>query len=285
MRTKNIIVIGAGVGGQLAAYGIAREFPAYKVLLIGPKTDNPKGLFYFNREIPGLNMRRIPVNYELIGEGSLDDYQVKSRGYKSNKLSTSSFNHIGKEVDGYLLESDSILLSNISQLHTSIDLIDREKSKIITTENEIISYDYLISTIPLISFIRTSELPVIFTQLSQKFYYNPVYIRTTNYSEDQVSKILVRYDLTDSIFYRHSIYSNSEDEVIRTEEESIIDFEDKTTTMFPGKIVPSHTLSEYVSQVEDKYPNIKLCGRYARWDYHYTVDQTYYDSLEFIRDT
>lgn len=278
-----VVVIGSGVGGQLVSYGIKEKFSNYDVILVGPDVSSKEsaGLFYFNRKIPNICDREIRVSYDLIGDGTLENYQIKSKGFSDSTLTTSSFNNIGETVSGYIL-TKNLTRSDITRYKDFVKFIDLNGRSIILGDDTKISYDYLISTIPLNVFINVCNHGG--RSYRSEFKYRPVYQFTAGkVDRGRVSSIKVKYDLTDSIFYRHSTYLDGHEEVLWMSSESIVDFANETSVMSPGKIVPSEILSKYVAEVEGRYSNVKLCGRYARWDYHYTVDQSYYDSIEFIK--
>lgn len=275
-----VIVAGAGIGGKIISYGLSKEFSNLDVILVGEENAVRPGLFYFNQKIKDIAEKEIKVSYSIIGEGSLNDYQKKSRGVVSGDVKLSSFNHIGETVNGYLLSSD-IDLSGVRRINKNIDDIDLFDRKI-RVGDTCLDFDFLISTIPLKTFFQLIDSGLC-EETAREFKYLPVYQYQVGdiINDKDINEINVKYDLTDSQFYRHSSYL-SEGEVKSIVSESITDFEGRTSVSYPGKIIPSSVLSNYVSGIESSFNYVKLCGRYARWDYHYLVDQSYYDALNFI---
>lgn len=287
--TKKIVVLGAGIGGMLAARGIKDKFPNFEVTLIGPEDKNERpGLFYFNQKIPGICEREIDVTYEMVGDGSLQDYQIKSRGYSDSNMITSSFKNVGKTVKGYLV-SKQISLTGICRVVgnvTSINLFSKKlKVSDIPTE---FSFDYLISTIPLSVFLNifpdATMHGIDLKLFKDEFKFTPVYqkiVGSKEVSDDLIDSIKVFYDLSNSEFYRHSSYYHG-DNITKMVSESIKEFSDYDSVAYPGKITPSKKLTGIVAYLEDRFSCLRICGRYARWDYHYLVDQTYFDSIKFV---
>lgn len=286
--SKKVVILGAGIGGVLAARGVKDKFPEMSVTLVGPRQDNDRpGLFYFNKKIPRIAEKEVDVEYCLIGEGTVADYQLKSRGYFDHSVTKSSFSNVGKKVKGYLLSSDINLedIECVPMFSSSVDL----KNQKVDCGGTLLTYDLLVSTIPLSNFLNLisyseSELralKVVFTN-----HFRPVCQKTSGYSlidDSQVDRINVFYDLSDSKYYRHSSYYNGQD-IVKMVSESIDSSCDYDKVTYPGKIVPSVTLSRLVENIESLNNNVILCGRYARWDYHYTVDQTYEDAIKFVKD-
>lgn len=284
---KKVVVLGAGIGGILAARGIKDKFPEMSVTLVGPRQDNDRpGLFYFNKKIPRIAEKEIDVEYNLVGEGSVVDYQLKSRGHFDHSVTKSSFNNVGKKVKGYLLSSD-INLEDIECISSFSSSVDLKNQKVVCGET-LLTYDLLVSTIPLSNFLNLisyseSELKA----LKEIFISHccPVYQKVSGYDfvdDSQINKINVFYDLSDSKYYRHSSYYNGSD-IVKMISESIDPSCSYDKIAQPGKIVPSSTLSKLVENIESLNNNVILCGRYARWDYHYTVDQTYEDAIKFVK--
>ena len=289
--TKKIVVLGAGIGGMLAARGIKDKFPDFEVTLIGPEDKNERpGLFYFNQRIPGICEREINVIYEMVGEGSLQDYQVKSRGYSDSNMITSSFKNVGKTVKGYLVNKEISLegIQRVVGTVTSLNLFGRQVS--VANFPSAFTFDYLISTIPLSVLLKVvvnasgSLSGVDLKLFEDEFKFTPVYQKVSGFqkvSDNHIDSIKVFYDLSSSEFYRHSSYYHG-DNITRMVSESIKELEDYDSVAYPGKITPSKKLTGIVAYLEDRFSCLKICGRYARWDYHYLVDQTYFDSIKFV---
>ena len=287
--SKNIVIVGAGVGGQVAARGIKDMVKdAYDVFLIGPEDNHRTGLFYFNKKIPGICEREIPVVYDMISSGSFEDYQKKSRGYSDPSMGQSFFGKIGGRSKGYLLNSDKIDMKGINRVFGTVESINPLDKKVNFDDCLSLDYDYLIVTVPLMVFMRLLTPSTIIggRDFSQEFKFSPVYtkIRGMEVPESMIDCIRVFYDMSpadESKFYRHSSYY-SQGFIVKMISESIIDFEGKDQVAPLGKIKPSKVLTNFVSEIESNFMDIKICGRYARWEYHYTVDQTYEDVINFL---
>lgn len=272
-----VLVLGAGLGGQMITSYLKQEFPSLNITCIGKKDSRRPGLFYFNERIPGICDKEIQVTYDKLGTGSFEDYQVKSRGVVDPSIKTSSFSNVGKTVTGYL-QSCETSLETVPVMIDEINLVD----KYVKAEDQVFYYDYLISTIPLKIFLKCCHM---FTpDLSDEFKQMPVYQFKVgqDFCDTDITSVKVFYDTTDSVFYRTTSYYVG-DEVASVVSESIIDFAGRTSVCVPGKILPSQLLTDRVKQLEQDYPEIKLCGRYARWDYHYTIDKSCFDAYRFIR--
>lgn len=276
-----VIVAGAGIGGKIISYGLSKESKNLEVILIGKDNQVRPGLFYFNEKIDEICEKEINVTYSSVGDGSFESYQIKSRGILSDDVKTSSFGNIGKTVKGYLLSSE-INLNNIVRVNENIDSIDLFNKKV-KVGSICINFDYLISTVPLKTFINLVD-PVLCDKLSKEFKYMPVYqyCLGEDIKDCNIDEINVKYDLTESQFYRHSTYLNR-GHVLSIVSESITDFRGKSSVSYPGKIIPSNQLTDTVKSIEEGFDYIKLCGRYARWDYHYLVSQSYYDAINFMK--
>lgn len=282
MQTKTVVVVGAGIGGQLAARGIKDNYPDHEVVLVGKICPTAHGLFYFNEKIPGVAEQEIKVTYGLLGEGSMEDYQMKSRGEVSGDVKVSSFDKVGKVDVGYMTDGE-IPLDGIKLIEENALRIDLDTRKVQLDSSKDVYYDYLVSTVPLKAFLFLTNSTV--ENLIDQFKSQPVYEKITqsNLIEDApIDQIKVFYDLSDSHFYRHSSYYHGDD-IVRMVSETIKEFEGYDDVARPGKIIPSERLTEFVTRTEEKYGNLILCGRYARWDYHYLVSDTYRDAVEFLR--
>lgn len=286
--TKRVVVVGAGIGGKLAARGIKNKFPEFEVFLVGPEDCNERpGLFYFNHEIPGICEKKIEVTYGLVGKGTMKDYQIKSRGYFDSRMVNSSFKNIGKTVEGYLVNRE-INFEDINRVVGEVSLIDLDQKFLYIQDSLRLKFDYVIVTVPLkvlLKIVKSEDpLGINFDDINKEFKCTPVYQKIAGFqkvSDNHVDSIKVFYDLSSSGFYRHSSYYHG-DRITRMVSESILEFEEYDLISYPGKITPSHRLTEIVNTIEKKFDCIKICGRYARWDYHYLVDQTYFDSVSFI---
>lgn len=278
-----VCVLGAGIGGKIISYGIKKKYgDSVKVVLVGEESRVRPGLFYFNKKIPGICEKEVSVTYSKIGTGTLDDYQKKSRGVIDSEVKISSFDKIGKTVTGYLLNRE-VDLSEIIRINENANKLVLSQKKLYTKSDEG-TFDYLISTIPLKNFMSIINESLV-TKYSPEFKYSPVYQYQINEipEDSKIKSIRVSYDTSDSVFYRHSFYEQDKDHWSMVSE-SITDFENRTSVIYPGKIIPSKVLSEFVDSIEGTCDYFKFCGRYSRWDYHYTVDQSYEDAMKFLEN-
>lgn len=286
--TKRVVVVGAGIGGKLAARGIKNKFPEFDVFLVGPEDCNERpGLFYFNRKIPGICEKKVEVTYGLVGEGTMKDYQIKSRGYFDRRMVNSSFKNIGKTVEGYLVNRE-ISFEDINRIVGEVSFIDLEQRFLYIQKSLRLDFDYVIVTVPLKVLLKIMSHEnldgVNLDDIVKEFKCAPVYQKVAGFqkvSDNHIDSIKVFYDLSSSGFYRHSSYYHG-DCITRMVSESIHEFEEYDLISYPGKITPSIRLTEIVNTIEERFDCIKICGRYARWSYHYLVDQTYFDSISFI---
>lgn len=280
--TKRVVVLGAGIGGQLAARGIKDTYPDLEVILIGEVNSTTHGLFYFNERIPGVAERRVPVTYSTVGDGAIQDYQKKSRGEVNESVKVSSFDKIGKTEIGYLTDGNISLsgIYNLPFMAEEIDLV----SKTVNTCFVNVNYDILISTIPLPTFFKIGGFIDHNDMYKKSFKWKPVFEKVTSnpFQSGDITEIKVFYD-TDpsSVFYRHTSYYCG-DQISRMVSESITDFKGYDSVLPMGKIIPSEFISECVVASERLYNNVKFCGRYARWEYHYLVSDTYKDAINFV---
>lgn len=279
--SREIVVIGAGLGGQIAARGIKDNYPEDHVTLVGnPVTEFP-GLFYFNDKIPGVAEKEVKVSYQIVGEGSLEDYQKKSRGTFESTITESSFSKVGKTVTGYALNHRRVDLSDILNILCNVVEIRLNSREIILEDGQELKYDKLVSTVPLNVFLSLSKIEM----SPSEFKYTPVnekVVQTLDSDFSEVTKVVVYYDLTESKYYRHSHYYIG-DSIYKSVSETVREDESCTSTIYPGKIIPSRLLSLYVASIECNYPEVALCGRYARWSYHYLVSDTYHDAVSHCR--
>ena len=286
--SKVVVVIGAGVSGQLSAYSVKKNFPDYKVVLVGPEdsSESRPGLFYLSQRVDGLCLNQIPVSYDKIGDGTFEDYQRKSRGseYSRKTISTSSFDLIGKTVDGFILRKPADL-SGVLRIYENVKKVDYDSQIVVPDCGVAIKYDYVIVTTPLQITTQIDSCGCKFSVSRSDFKSLPVYQKVTgieNFDIELVDKINVFYDLSKSSdFYRHSSYY-FKGTIVKMISESIIPIEDYSSILYPGKIVPNKDLTDYVNFVENFYGNVLYCGRYSRWDYHYLAEQSYFDTLKFL---
>lgn len=271
----NVVILGAGIGGQVIAKTLSEKHPSLEVFLVGTKDNRTTGLFYLNEKIEGVTDKEINITYDKIGNGTIEDYEEKSRGCSIGKDATSSFNKVGSSEKGYLISSDlSGSYTNIKRNAIEVDLYSKE---VVLQDKIIIKYDYLISTIPLKAFMTLIHVTPPF-----EFKSSPVYVTETSKSKEDYDSIKVVYD-TDpkSVYYRYNHYYNG-NKLIKTTAESLKDNGIHTNVHYGGKIVPDEVISSYVEGLEFENPEIKLCGRFARWEYHYLISDSYKDSMKFI---
>lgn len=284
---KKVVILGAGLGGQLATIAIKRACPDCEITLIGPSTGFPKGLFYFNEKIEGVAERPISIEYSKSGDCSWEEYQYKSRG-ESLSQETSSKSSLSKaekgvKETGYLFNLNNNCLNNLEsyctrifQNCTSINF----NRKVVEYKVDgyryrcEVNYDYLVSTLPYHIFRKLSG------RLDISLESKPIYLREFRFNKFKnplslTEKVSVEYncDLSDPI-YRKSSYYDSEGNLLVVSEESLTKF-DGARKLVPGKILPN---SNILSLETD---SVKIYGRYAKWDYHYLVTDTYKDAYEF----
>lgn len=286
---RRIVIAGAGAGGQVIFQRLCQIVKEdVEVYMIGPEDFRKPGLFYFNRLVRGVAEKPIPVTYKSTGEGTFEDYQRKSRGSVESSVTVSSFSNIGRTVVGYQQTPFTESTTNPSHLWVKRKICDidfKNKKVLLDAEGEegqtTIDYDYLISTIPLPVLAKIASPLICINETD--FKYSPVYQCQVGTTSQDVDEIDVTYDLTDSVFYRHSsyIYRGNVQYIVS---ESIVDFDGRTSVLYPGKIIPDEEITRQVAKFEEENPSCILCGRYARWDYHYTVDRSVEDAEKFISE-
>jgi len=273
----NVVILGAGIGGQVIAKALSDKHPSLEVFLVGVKDSKTAGLFYLNEKIEGVTDKEIDITYDKIGNGTIEDYEKKSRGCSIGKSVTSSFNKVGSSEKGYLISSDlSGSYLNIERNAEEVDLVNKE---VILQDKITVKYDYLISTVPLKVFLRLIHIVPPFD-----FWSSPVYVTEIKKkkNKDDFDSIKVVYDTDpDTMYYRYNHYYK-EGKLVKTTAESLEDSGIYTDVHYGGKIVPNEVISSYVEGLEFENPEIKLCGRFARWDYHYLISDSYKDSIKFI---
>lgn len=287
-----VVVLGSGLSGKLSVLALHRSFPECEVTLVGPESDFPCGLFYFNEKIPGVAEREITVSYSKFGDCSWEDYQLKSRGVRLpvSSSSKSSLYKAEKELTevGYSLNTENNELDEVNKYCTRIysfaRVVDQYNNLLVCQDGTCLKYDYLISTIPLPNFLKM--LGIYFDD----FKYKPIYVRNTfftTYSDrskysknpnnilEKTSRIDIKYNCSkEDLVYRTSTYYDSFGRTTVVSEESLEEIDDFDQKLIPGKIIPTDVPEVYSS-------NIKIFGRYAKWEYHYLVTDTYRDAYEF----
>lgn len=223
---------------------------------------------------------------------------MKSRGTVDSNVKKSSLDLVGKTVTGYLLNQhqrvpmDGVIRNYLTVSHISLDTrtvsmsLPQSPQDLDYGHHELVyDYDYLISTVPLnvlMKLVGTDD-----EEYLEEFKKSsiPIYQSKVSYKENDArdfTQIRIYYDLhAGSVFYRHSSYFCGED-MIKLVSESINYFNKYSTLLRPGKILPNEKLTEYVEDLSITHPELLLCGRYARWDYHYMADQSYYDAIKFM---
>ena len=280
---SKVIVVGAGIGGQLISKSLKNCYgDKLDITLIGKVDNRPRpGLFYFDHKIPKICDKEVVVSYEMIGDGDLKSYQIKSRGYYSSEMKNSSFNNIGKSITGYLM-SDEFNLNGIKRITQDVDKVLHDDN-LVVVNNKSYRYDFLIMTTPLNVTIHLMYGDVFNDKLGT-LAYKPVYQKITGFKDipdSEIDSMKVFYDLSDSNFYRHTSYYNQED-IVKMISESITKFDGANVVAYPGKIIPNEFATDFVGRVEELYPQVKLLGRYARWDYHYLISNSVDDAISFI---
>lgn len=314
-----VVILGAGIGGKLAAVGIKNKFPEYEVTLVGPESKEPSGLFYFNEKIPGIAEKEVKVSYDVssVNEGGsifcredvFRNYQIKSRGTYSPSAKISSFDKVGTTETGYFMDDD-FDLSDINWIKDTCDSIFTKKNNgfnsIITHKGKVCDYDKLISTIP----FNILYSMIFRTDIVKSLKSTPVYVvevTSSEYDYRDISKINVIYDVSEDKFYRHSLYYNKYGTYVKISSETIIDITDQDDwaalalpskankvvkkKLSPGKIIPDEIVVknpkdlsdvEVTADTVEELTGIRILGRYARWDYHYLVTDTYKDAISFV---
>lgn len=274
------VVLGAGVGGQIVAKTVKNS--DYDVTLTGPEASDPGGLFYLSKRIPGVSSHKVVTTYRSdtpVDVESSIRYQIKSRGTYDKKVKVSSLSKVGTSEEGYIL--DSIDISGVVRISQKCKFIDLDNQYILVEDSDRpIFYDRLISTIPVNEFFKLSEDEDITSSLA----YQPIHLIEEQFEvlDTKVTSIITEYDLSSSDIYRRSWYCNKSGKTIKSSYEAIVPLPFETRIMYPGKILPSDKVLEMINDIEQKYPNVKLLGRYARWDYHWMINQTYSEAKKFI---
>lgn len=290
---KKILILGAGMSGLTIAAGLGRKFgDCCDIILVGPDSKGLlPGLFYYNTEIPGICDKEIQVDYDVVrdlrespdSEEMFKLYQLKSRGVYDDKVKTSSLSLVGKSVKGYLPSVDLTASPNVTRCYDTVTFIDFDSKKVVT-DSKVLEYDFLVVTIPL-KVLMQLALKDKSKSYDLEFKSKSIPIYQSVISDDPAApfdKIMIYYDLHEnSVFYRHSSFMFN-GKVTKLVSESIRPFEGFQSTIYPGKILPSNELRAYVDSVTTRYTNVGIFGRYARWDYHYTVDQSYFDAMNFV---
>lgn len=287
-----VVVLGSGLSGKLSVLALHRSFPECEVTLVGPESNFPYGLFYFNEKIQRVADKEITVSYSKFGDCSWEDYQFKSRGVRL-PVSSSSKSSLYKAEEGltetgYRLNIENNELDEVNKYCTRIysfaKVVDQYNNLLVCQDGTCLKYDYLISTIPLPKFLKM--LGIYFDD----FKYKPIYVRNTfftTYSDrskysknpnnilEKTSRIDIEYNCSkEDPVYRTSTYYDSLGRTIVVSEESLEEIDNFDQKLIPGKIIPTNVPELYS-------PNIKIFGRYAKWEYHYLVTDTYRDAYEF----
>ena len=278
MSKPKLVVLGAGIGGRVISKYLKNKYSdKLDILLVSKECKLPKDLFYFDSKIEGVAEREISVRYDLNGERDINKFIVKSKGNISDKFNenlTTSFDKVGTTEKGYLLNEDLDEVDipyNATKINTLCKWIDLDN-------NERINFDLLISTIPLPIFIKLNYNP----NLSGfRFINSDLFEKVETFSsEEDFNRIEVVYDTTDSEFYRISHFFK-DDTLIKTVSETLSENSDYVKVS-PGKISRLKEADNYIKTSETLF-NVKFCGRYARWDYHYLVTTSVKDAEDYIK--
>lgn len=315
MSKKVLAVIGAGHSGRIIARTAVDMYPELDVYLIGPESQGQEGLFYVNEKIPGIAEKPIKVEYGFIKPMYLSDldakesYIRKTRGDCFNpfqvdvKSIISSIDKVGTKEVGYTFNEDLDFYKDISYINRNCtDIYLKQRSISVEDFWRPIRYDYLIVTTP---YFITAKLIRDFGKLSVKGCdCSPIYVSSGIKDKEGFSptfnKIRVTYDCDpQSHIYRRNEYVSDSDPDFHVswnvlEAMSLPKFDDKREysevklgkIKNPGKrpkvLIEELNQKEFdLIDLEEKCP-IKFLGRFARWDYHYLVTDSYKDGMNFL---
>ncbi len=144
------------------------------------------------------------------------------------------------------------LVLKIHLLEHSLNVLNKEKGTILY-------YDYLISTIPLLSLIQISNLCSSFQERTMGFFmHRPIYLSRTIDPEPKAFTIIENY-ITDSDvpIYRENYVDGWRNQ------ESLFKIPD-SIKVYPGKIYPN-TATAHILEDFKSY-RVFCIGRYAQWD-------------------
>lgn len=298
--SKRLVIVGSGNSGLICARAAKDRYPELEVILVGPESKEQDGLFYFNSPIPGIAEREVKVSYDYVGPNiSLSElksiYQLKTRGCTSEDVSkiVSSFDKVGTSELGYRLNSGLDLKKDIIYHNTTCQWISLTNNFIVINDDLVISYDYLFVTTP---YPVTARLLVEFGEMKVKdCVCSPIYVSSNQKEEKDFTRIIVTYNCyPDQPVYRSSQYiSDIRGVCVNSSVESTSPLSENYRKVSLGKIVNLGTRPSCFSRtarrtfdlldLEKIYP-IKFLGRFARWDYHYLVNDSYNDAMKFLEN-
>ena len=270
--SKKVLILGAGIAGRLAKI----MFPE-ALVMEGKKANDTYtselGVCISIIPIPELSNIKYTRYITIDGQKPTLDLinKYKKKISREGDMSYGDYRQFEPEQLVYNQE----LPQGLSILfNTLVDRIDLD-SKQVHTSNEIIKYDYLISTIPLINLIQISDLFTSFKQSASTFFmHRPIYLVRTE-TEDTPHVIRENY-ITDP---ETPVYRTNDFRGWRNQE-SLFKMAD-AFKIYPGKIY----FNSYVPHILDDLSSygVFCAGRYAQWDNRVHLWNVY-SQLKYLRE-
>ena len=270
--SKKIVVLGGGLVGRLAKI----MFPEALVLESKSPTD------IFTSEL-GVCISIIPIpdlrNEKYTRYISIDNQKptlelinkYKKKISREGDISYGDYRQFEPEQIVYRQELPKNLDIEFSTLVTKIEL----NSKKLFTLKESFQYDFLISTIPLISLLQISDLFNNFKDSASTFFmHRPIYLIR---SKSETSPNIIRENYItdmDTPIYRENFFESWRNQ------ESLFKIE-KAIKIFPGKIYPNSYVPHILEDLESY--GVYCSGRYGRWDSKIHLWNVY-SQLKFLRE-
>jgi hypothetical protein len=280
----NVIVIGGGITGRLVQFVV----PEARVLDWGRPIPSQLtrnwGTNYLWEPLEGLSCRRFAVVTEVDGQTPDADNIARYKAKIGKRVDggdwSRQFQH---RMDGYELDA---LPEAVIEYETRIVEINVTDQRVVTSKGEVVTYDQLVSTIPLYSLLELLHPTEVGTELSRlaehPFRSSAIYVRV------QPRPLDAPYP-PDTLYVNYLSRSDVEpyrfcDRGQTRHYEGLTSMGLPTKKLVPGKLLPPYPHTSLVLDVLRSCYNIYCFGRYARWAPDELVHETYRDIRQWGKD-
>ena len=271
---KKVVVLGGGITGRLAKIMIP-DAEVYESKSVEDTFTTEVGVHISIIPITELGSEKYTRYIRIDGQEPtiplIDRYRKKIA--REGDLSYGDYRQFEPEQTVYKNELPRDVEIHYSTLVIKIDLVRRV---LLTFEGTELPYDYLINTIPLLNFVKLTNLFSSFKDNASTFFmHRPIYVLREEYSTE--SHIIRENYITDpdNPVYRENFISGYHNR------ESLFKVEG-AIKIYPGKIYPSSQVDHILDDL--KSYGVFCAGRYATWDNRIHMWNVY-SQLKFIRET
>ena len=319
-KRKTILIIGAGISSQVFMSNLDTD--NYNVIVVDKKDEEcfyesvDDVPFYFNKKIVDLNVKYIEINVEMriydgnemYSSGNLELSEKYSQKILGRKCGN-TIKFLEKKKKAYVISFDGkmgrkmllnqLLMKNNKQcnyiFNRTVQRIKLNEKSVILSDGVKISYDYLISTMPLNFFMDIIDIKLC------DLFYKPFYIYIIDGLETIEYKVIYCVDsdikmnriarLGSSIFIESPIDFDITSLTYKEQKflDNFIDYSDiqkyniKKNVVFPGKF---EQLNDYdYNNITNflRKNDVFLLGRMANWRFK-LIEDIFDDSKKIVEE-